>query len=178
MGGTAEASAGCRRRGPGGRDAEQGCTLPRGERVAEPVTAPSGESMTAFAQRSFQIQGGEAAPRRARNHVLTHLGSRATSVEASDAALLVSELVTNSVLHAQIGADQTLSLELTTLENHLRIEVVDAGSTLRPRLLPPNLERPGGLGLRLVDRLSSTWGVQREASGATRVWCDLPLAHI
>jgi anti-sigma regulatory factor (Ser/Thr protein kinase) len=107
--------------------------------------------------------------------VLSHLDPEATHVHASDAALIVSELVTNSVLHADIDTHQTLSLELTTLNDHLRIAVIDPGSPLLPRLLPLDPARPGGLGLRLVDQLSSAWGVERDADGTTRVWCDLPL---
>jgi anti-sigma regulatory factor (Ser/Thr protein kinase) len=96
-------------------------------------------------------------------------------MRASDAVLIVSELVTNSVLHANIDAQQTLSLELTTLGDHLRIAVTDTGSALHPRLLPPHPDRPGGAGLRMVDELSVAWGIERDPAGLTRVWCELPL---
>lgn len=99
-------------------------------------------------------------------------------MHASDAALIVSELVTNSVIHANVDSDQTLFLELTSVDDHLHIAVIDTGSTLRPQLLPPDAERRGGLGLRLVDQLCSGWGVERDAAGATRVWCDLPSAPV
>jgi anti-sigma regulatory factor (Ser/Thr protein kinase) len=127
------------------------------------------------ASRSFELHGGDAAPGRARDHVLSHLDPDATNVYPSDAVLVVSELVTNSVLHADIDNDQMLSLELTTLDDHVRIAVIDPGSPLLPRLLPLDSGRPGGLGLRLVDQLSSAWGVERDPDGTTRVWCDLPL---
>jgi hypothetical protein len=81
--------------------------------------------------------------------------------------------VTNSVLHAGVGVRQTLFLELTTFAEHLRIAVINAGSELEPRILPPDPAAPGGFGLRLVDELSSAWGVARDTAGMTRVWCDL-----
>jgi anti-sigma regulatory factor (Ser/Thr protein kinase) len=102
------------------------------------------------------------------------LGVNGVDGQASDAVLIVSELVTNSVLHAHVGVDQALWLELTTFGDHLRIAVTDPGSPLEPRILPSDPAAPGGLGLRLVDRLSSAWGVEHGAAGTTRVWCDVP----
>jgi anti-sigma regulatory factor (Ser/Thr protein kinase) len=93
---------------------------------------------------------------------------------ASDAALIVSELVTNSVLHAEVGVHKTLVLELTRLDDRLRISVSDPGSELEPRVLPADPTRLGGFGLRLVEQLALAWGMERTAD-ATRVWCDLPI---
>ena len=79
------------------------------------------------------------------------------------------------MLHANIDARQTLALELTTSGDHLRIAVTDTGSALQPRLLPRQPDRPGGMGLRMVDQLAVAWGVERDPAGVTRVWCELPL---
>jgi serine/threonine-protein kinase RsbW len=127
------------------------------------------------ATHSISIAGGAGAPERARRHVHSQLASELFGSQASDAALIVSELVTNSVLHANIGPDQALLLELTKVSDHLRIAVIDAGSQLEPRLLTEAPTTPHGFGLRLVDQLSSAWGVVRDAAGTTCVWCDLPL---
>jgi anti-sigma regulatory factor (Ser/Thr protein kinase) len=94
---------------------------------------------------------------------------------ASDAALIVSELVTNSVQHANVGVHQSLTLELAWLDDRIRIAVSDPGSELEPRLLPADPTRLGGLGLRLVDQVALAWGVVW-TEDATRVWCELPLA--
>jgi two-component sensor histidine kinase len=122
----------------------------------------------------IQIPGGGAAPGRARSHVLARLRGRTTPAAALDAALIVSELVTNSVLHADVGQAQALTLELATLDEHIWLSVTDAGSSLEPRMLPENRSTPGGFGLRLVNDLACAWGVQRDGSGRTRVWCELP----
>ncbi|HET6864439.1 MAG TPA: ATP-binding protein [Solirubrobacteraceae bacterium] len=125
--------------------------------------------------RSFRIQGGAGAPGRARDHLLEYLDPAGTSTRASDALLIVSELVTNSVVHADVDAGQALSLELATRDHQLRIAVSDTGSGLQPRLLPAHPERAGSVGLRMVDQLSVSWGVERDLAGLTRVWCELPL---
>jgi anti-sigma regulatory factor (Ser/Thr protein kinase) len=90
-------------------------------------------------------------------------------------AVIVSELVTNSVVHANVGHDQSLCVQLTPLGDRLRIAVTDPGSESEPRLLPQDPAAPGGFGLRVVDQVSAAWGIVREISGATRVWCDVPL---
>jgi two-component sensor histidine kinase len=110
--------------------------------------------------------------------LLTRLDAGVSTSRAADAALIVSELVTNSVLHAEVGADRAILLELTALGDRLRIAVIDPGSHLEPRILPANPDVPGGFGLRLVHHMSSAWGVIREAAGPTRVWCELPLDRV
>jgi anti-sigma regulatory factor (Ser/Thr protein kinase) len=96
------------------------------------------------------------------------------ATSASDAALLVSELVTNSVVHANVGAGRALTVEATTLDDRVRIAVTDPGSRLRPCMPPPDPETAGGLGLLLVDELCETWGVWQDL-GLTCVWCELLL---
>jgi len=127
---------------------------------------------------SILIAGGHGAPGRARRYLLAQLDAGVSSSRAADAALIVSELVTNSVLHAQVGADRAILLELTAFGDRLRIAVVDPGSHIEPRILPADPDVPGGFGLRLVHHMSSAWGVVREAAGPTRVWCDLPLDRV
>ena len=123
---------------------------------------------------SIRIPGGRNAPTEARRWVGSRLEGQIPTATASDAALLVSELVTNSVLHANVGAGRALSVEVTTFDDRVRIAVTDPGSRLRPCMLPPDPETPGGLGLLLVDELCETWGAWQDL-GSTRVWCELPL---
>jgi anti-sigma regulatory factor (Ser/Thr protein kinase) len=122
----------------------------------------------------MRIPGGDGAPTRARRSVHAQLKGRIPATTASDAALLVSELVTNSVVHANVGPRRALTVEVTTLDDRVRIAVTDPGSCLRPCVLPPDPETPGGLGLLLVDELCETWGVWQDL-GPTCVWCELLL---
>jgi len=124
---------------------------------------------------SIPIQGGLGAPRAARRLVHSRLDGELDSARLLDVALIVSELVTNSVLHADVGPHQSLTVDLELFGDRLRITVTDPGSPLEPQLLAPTPGTPGGLGLRLVDQLSTAWGVGHDPIGTTQVWCDLLL---
>jgi anti-sigma regulatory factor (Ser/Thr protein kinase) len=135
--------------------------------VTEPLHGPP--------RSLIEISGGDGAPERARRHLLDQLDGGASAGQTSDAALIVSELVTNSVVHAQVGPGQSVFLELTTLGDHLRIAVTDPGCAVTPRIRAEGPRGTGGLGLRLVEELSTAWGVTHQAAGETRVWCELRL---
>jgi anti-sigma regulatory factor (Ser/Thr protein kinase) len=124
---------------------------------------------------SFGVPGGVEAPRHARSLMSAHLRHIDRDI-ASDAELIISELVTNSVRHAGVGSDQLVTIDLILLSERLRITVTDPGCGVEPRLIPKTPEGLGGHGLRLVEQLSAEWGVGRDAVGATQVWCDLVLA--
>ncbi len=81
--------------------------------------------------------------------------------------LLVSELVTNSIVHAESGADMAVLLK----PDALRIEVTDHGQ-LMPALEEADVDATSGRGMSLVARLSSSWGVVPRADGKT-VWFEL-----
>jgi transcriptional regulator with XRE-family HTH domain/anti-sigma regulatory factor (Ser/Thr protein kinase) len=86
------------------------------------------------------------------------------------AALLISELVTNSVRHSESEViEVTIMLDL----DRLRIEVADAGTqAIRPR----TPDTAGGWGLTLVGELASSWGVERQRTGK-RIWVEFDLSH-
>ena len=122
---------------------------------------------------STRIRGGDDAPTRARRWVRSQLEGHIPAITASDVGLLISELVTNSVVHAHVDPRGALTVEVTTLDDRLRIAVTDPGSRLRPCMLY-DPETPGGLGLMLVDQLCETWGVRQDL-GPTCVWCEILL---
>jgi DNA-binding NarL/FixJ family response regulator len=87
-----------------------------------------------------------------------------------DVQLLVSELVTNAVVHA--GSDVEIAVRL--LPDSVRIEVVDqAGGA--PPLTPstPDDDSESGRGLMLVETLASAWGVEPLEHGKA-VWFEVP----
>jgi anti-sigma regulatory factor (Ser/Thr protein kinase) len=124
---------------------------------------------------AVRIAGGRGAPHTARAAVVSLLRRRVSSERLRDVALVVSELVTNSVRHADVGPDDHLGIELLLLKDRLRVSVIDRGSARTPRLVRREPDYPGGLGLVIVDRLSSSWGVARDGTRLTRTWCELPL---
>lgn len=81
-------------------------------------------------------------------------------------ALVVSELVTNAIRH---GAGP-ITMALAGSDEGIRVRVQDHGEG-RPTPRVASVRAPGGRGLRLVDRLSSAWGVEplQEGVGKT-VW--------
>jgi len=93
-------------------------------------------------------------------------GSGEENVE--DIVLVVSELVTNALLHGH----GTPVVRLLDEGSRVRVEVCD-DSPLLPvshRVTPTS-----GLGLRVVEQLSSAWGASRRGRGKV-VWCELAVA--
>jgi anti-sigma regulatory factor (Ser/Thr protein kinase) len=82
-------------------------------------------------------------------------------------ALLVTELVTNAILHARTPL-------LLTLESHpgyVRI-CVDDQSDDRPTRRDYDSDAVTGRGLALVEQLATSWGVDTTPSGKS-VWCEV-----
>lgn len=78
--------------------------------------------------------------------------------------LLVSELVTNAIVHA--GSEARLAI--TTSGSSLRVEVGD-DSPVHPRVLALGPAAPHGRGVGFVARLATSWGVRDEPVGKV-VW--------
>jgi anti-sigma regulatory factor (Ser/Thr protein kinase) len=113
---------------------------------------------------------GPEAAGAARSAVVHALKGHVDARVLADAELLVSELVTNSVQHAGLAADELVRVGAAVGDGVLRLEVDDSGRTGTIAAREPDLER-GGFGLWLVDALAHAWGVSRE--GRTRVWAEL-----
>jgi anti-sigma regulatory factor (Ser/Thr protein kinase) len=119
-----------------------------------------------------EVPGGPDAPRHARRFLRESLVDRVPATVLDDALLLVTELVANGVRHGGAGADAALHLRVEGGGAGLRVEVVDPGRDGRevaPRR--PDMAAGGGLGLHIVDRVASRWGVG-DGPG-TAVWFEL-----
>jgi len=103
-----------------------------------------------------------------------HLGARGIDGEVADSAvLLVSELVTNAIVHGE----PPVELRVRIPDDLLHVEVHDAdreAAVHLPRPAPLPHERMGGRGLRLVDRLSSRWGLAEDDRGKW-IWFEIDL---
>ena len=124
---------------------------------------------------SLQLPGGRDSPRLARQDVVGRLAGVVPDVLLDDVGLIVSELVTNSVRHADVGPAERVEIVVTKRGDRLRLAVTDPGAAALPRLVEFDLTEPGGLGLFLVDKLASAWGVVRDHDGVTEVWCEIAL---
>jgi anti-sigma regulatory factor (Ser/Thr protein kinase) len=90
-----------------------------------------------------------------------------------DAVLLVSEIVSNCVRHASLDASDAIQVRIRGSNSMLHVDVIDPGPGFDPARIPS--PRPhGGWGLRLLDRLATRWGVER--NHVTRVWFELASA--
>jgi anti-sigma regulatory factor (Ser/Thr protein kinase) len=89
-------------------------------------------------------------------------------------ALLVSELVTNSVRHAGLASGDPVSVQISDRADHMRLAVHDGGRGFTPSVQDPGPLALGGRGLVLVSALSDHWGVDCDAAGCT-VWCEVAI---
>ncbi|MEV0533591.1 ATP-binding protein [Kitasatospora sp. NPDC050463] len=89
---------------------------------------------------------------------------------ADDVLLMVSELVANACLHTPGGPTE---LRLSWDGTLLRVEVTDASPEPPRPVLHADPGRPGGHGLRVVDRLARAWGSLPEGTGKL-VWLEVP----
>lgn len=91
---------------------------------------------------------------------------RSVSADTLEAVeLMVSELATNCIRHTNSG----FVLTINRAAGDIRIEATDrAGGT--PEMRSPKPTDPSGRGLKIVDMLSSDWGVDQRASTGKTVW--------
>ena len=118
---------------------------------------------------SFELAGGPYAVTAARL-ALTDLEAHVDPSVAFDVRLLVSELVTNSVQHAQVAAEDSIVLHVAISDETVRVEVRDQGPGFVPPAEPPPDDADAGWGLFLVEQLADRWGV---SDGGQGVWFEI-----
>ncbi|MEU9043758.1 MULTISPECIES: ATP-binding protein [unclassified Kitasatospora] len=113
------------------------------------------------------------APGEARRRLSSLLSSVPCGERFLDSGrLVVSELVTNAVLHGT-PAGYLIYLALDVDSTRLRVEVHDARRDDEPVLSAPGLDDETGRGLQLLKSLASKWGCcPREPRGKI-VWCEV-----
>jgi anti-sigma regulatory factor (Ser/Thr protein kinase) len=87
---------------------------------------------------------------------------------ADAAELLVSEVVTNVVLHAHTSGEATVA----ALPSGVRVSVRDGDPTL-PEERNPTASTPDGRGLDIVGMMARRWGVDRAGPTDKVVWFEL-----
>jgi anti-sigma regulatory factor (Ser/Thr protein kinase) len=98
----------------------------------------------------------------------TTVGWGVTSLRA-DAELVVSELVTNALMHAP--GTESFELCVVRRPGGIRVELAD-GSSIAPVIRELEDGRPGGRGMRIVQTIAVAWGHDEEGQGK-RVWVEL-----
>ncbi|MFM9625097.1 DUF6415 family natural product biosynthesis protein [Streptomyces turgidiscabies] len=116
--------------------------------------------------------------REARQFVRVCLAVWGLDVYADATVLIMSELVTNAVLHAR-GPAVRISVDRPT-HDRVQLGVVDRAPSALPHMRMPSAGGLGGRGLLLVDELADRWGTDLKGSGTRwgkRVWADLDVSH-
>lgn len=90
-----------------------------------------------------------------------------------DAVLVISELVSNAILHAYPLPGERLKVAWVVDGGWLEVAVSDGGSATVPHAEHPSTTSVGGRGLAIVAHISRTWGVRTDDIGLT-VWAILP----
>jgi len=121
----------------------------------------------------LELDSGPTAAAEARTAVSV-LDGKADPQVLEDVRLLVSEVVTNSIRHADSPSGATVGLKLAADPGVVRVEVTDTGPGFEPRPRTASAMEAGGWGLHLVDRLATRWGVDRRAR--SRVWFEIRTA--
>lgn len=93
---------------------------------------------------------------------------RESSADVDTVLLLVSEVVTNAVLHAR----SDIRLVVEDRQDVARVEVHDS-SRISPRMHHFRLASATGRGLRMLDQLSRTWGVEVVSGTGKVVWFEV-----
>jgi anti-sigma regulatory factor (Ser/Thr protein kinase) len=119
-------------------------------------------------ERALAVSPEAAAEAR---HALDDLGAEMSNERIRDVQLLVSELVTNAVRHANLADGDVIGLVIELADDSLRVEVHDPGGGFVPSAPSPDPARPSGWGLYLVAELADRWGVDSDDS--TLVWFEL-----
>jgi anti-sigma regulatory factor (Ser/Thr protein kinase) len=118
---------------------------------------------------SFELAGGPYAVTAARL-ALSELDELVDETQAFDVRLLVSELVTNSVKHANAGPDDSIALSLNVDDSVIRCEVRDSGPGFDPPRVSADDAGDRGWGLFFVEQIADRWGVNRESAS---VWFEI-----
>ncbi|GAA1003547.1 ATP-binding protein [Streptomyces thermogriseus] len=136
-----------------------------------PMGAGLGEAASLRRFR-FELAAHPGSPAQARRLTRARLTGWSVCEDTCEtAALVISELVTNAVVHT---ASNQIVCELQDGKDLVRIAVRDEGCAPgEPHPSPKLPEEEHGRGLLLVDALCRAWGVQEYDSGLV-VWAEVP----
>ena len=96
---------------------------------------------------------------------MNDVGGSSEAVE--NARVVISELVANSVRHAQPLSDGQILVSWTLEDRGLQLSVTDGGSGTRPRTVNAPSSALAGRGMAIVEILAQEWWTERTGSRST-----------
>jgi anti-sigma regulatory factor (Ser/Thr protein kinase) len=100
--------------------------------------------------------------------------SELDQIMLEDVALLLTELIANSVKHAGPDAGDHIDLEVAVMPDRVRVDVRDGGPGFAYSRRDPDTEDALHWGLELIERLADRWAiVLGEGTSGTVVWFEL-----
>ena len=105
-------------------------------------------------------------------HALNQLMDLLSPEKLEDVRLVVSELVTNSIRHAELSSNDRIALTVAVSDGAVRGRVCDPGPGFEASSEPcPRPDLRGGWGLPIVETISDRWGVERNNHAC--VWFEI-----
>lgn len=137
-------------------------------------------------ERSVTLAHAPASVTGARQRLCSDLQAmQICEARVDDAALVLSELVSNALRHAQplqgpdgdcVGVAWRVRMDDSATDiGWLEISVRDGGSGTMPRVAEPAVFSLGGRGLGIVQALAGRWGTEMDAT-TTTVWAVLEIS--
>ncbi|MER6525530.1 SpoIIE family protein phosphatase [Streptomyces sp. NPDC001508] len=133
-----------------------------------------GAPLTGPAVRRTLLAVAQTEPERiaeARRHLRALLHDWASADQVDSAVLLLSEMVTNVLVHTDADALLLAEVDGGPGRRRLRVEVTDAGDDLPHRRRPGELAS-SGRGLLMIELLADAWGVTPRGESKT-IWFEL-----
>jgi two-component sensor histidine kinase len=122
------------------------------------------------------VRHGAESAGRVRRHLVDELIRRGLSgAVVEDAALLVSELVSNAVRYAKPLPGDVLRVAWDLVGSHLLLKVTDGGGMDAPHRQDAGPRDTRGRGLAIVEAVAVRWGVERVDGNRSTVWAELPV---
>lgn len=123
--------------------------------------------------RALSVPHRAAGVPAARRALLKDIVPLLDAVVVHETAVVVSELLGNSIRHARPLDDGRVLLRWQVRGGVVDLEVTDGGSRTPIRPLRPTVLSTHGRGLRIVRHLAHEWGVVEDSSGRRTVWACL-----
>jgi anti-sigma regulatory factor (Ser/Thr protein kinase) len=145
--------------------------VPEDERRRRTPISEHADRSDALEGRFVHLSPAPASPKDARAS-LRWLDAHLSRERLDDLLLAVSELVSNSIVHAELMHERGIRVEAVVLPSCVRVEVSDSSPGYEPG--PARLPPPGdahGRGIWIVEQLADRWGY--DPPGVSRIWFEL-----